>query len=302
MTGLGLNQTLAVTYASNINAGTATASASYPGSANYLPSNGSQTFTIDAAATTTTVTCTAGPFTYTGSAIEPCTAAVTGPGLNQALAVTYAGNINAGTATASASYPGSANYLPSNGSQTFTIDAGCDDDDGDLYCGAVHLHRCGHRALHGDRDRSGGLNETLAVTYAGNVNAGTATASASYAGSANYLPSNDSQTFTIVQAATTTTVTCTAGPFTYTGAAIEPCTATVTGPGLNQTLAVTYAGNINAGTATASASYPGSANYLPSNGSRDLHHRRGCDDDGGDLYCGAVHLHRCRPSSLARRP
>ena len=51
------------------------------------------TFVIDKAATATTVTCPAGPFTYTGAAIEPCTASVTGPGgLNQAVAVTYANN------------------------------------------------------------------------------------------------------------------------------------------------------------------------------------------------------------------
>ena len=99
-----------------------------------------------------------------------------------------------------------------------------------------------------------GLNQALAVTYAGNVNAGTATASASFAGDANLLPSGDSETFTIDQAATTTTVTCPAGPLPYTGSPIEPCTATVTGPGLNQALAVTYADNVRTiGTATASA-------------------------------------------------
>ena len=70
------------------------------------------------------MTCTAGPFTYTGAAIEPCTATVTGPGgLNQALAVTYADNVNAGTATASASYAGSTNHLPSSAAETFTIKA-----------------------------------------------------------------------------------------------------------------------------------------------------------------------------------
>jgi hypothetical protein len=43
-----------------------------------------------------------------------------------------------------------------------------------------------------------GLNESLTVSYSNNVNVGTATASASYAGSANYLPSNDSETFQIL--------------------------------------------------------------------------------------------------------
>ncbi len=83
-------------------------------------------------------------------------------------------------------------------------------------------------------------------------------------------------TLVIQQAATTTAVTCAAGPFTYTGAAITPCTAAVSGPGgLNQVLTVVYAGNINAGTASASAAYAGDTNYLPSSNSHDLHDRQG---------------------------
>ncbi len=45
-------------------------------------------FTIDPAATTTVVTCPANA-TFTGSAVEPCAATVTGPALSQALTVTY---------------------------------------------------------------------------------------------------------------------------------------------------------------------------------------------------------------------
>ena len=153
-------------------------------------------FVIAKAPTTTAVTCSTGPFTYTGAAIAPCTASVTG---------------------------------------------------------------------------AAGLNQALPVTYANNTNAGTATAGAGYAGSANYLPSSDSKNFTIAKASTTTTVTCSAGPFTYTGAAFTPCTASVAGAaGLNQVLAVTYVDNTNAGTATAGAGYPGSANYLASSGSKNF--------------------------------
>ena len=147
-------------------------------------------FTIAKAATTAAVTCGAGPFTYTGAAITPCTATVTGPD---------------------------------------------------------------------------GLNQALTVSYADNANAGTATANAGYAGSANYLPSSAAASFTIAKAQTTTTVTCAAGPFPATGSPIEPCSASATGAGgLNQALAVTYAGNVEPGTATAGASYAGGANYLPS--------------------------------------
>ncbi len=73
--------------------------------------------------------------------------------------------------------------------------------------------------------RRGRAQPALTVSYTDNVDAGTATASASYAGTANYNASSDTENFTIDKANTTTTVTCTAGPFTYNGAAHEPCSA-----------------------------------------------------------------------------
>ena len=80
------------------------------------------TLVIEQAGTSTAVTCAAGPFTYSGAAITPCTAAVSGPGgLSQALTVVYAGNVDAGTASASAAFAGDANYLPSSNSTTFAI-------------------------------------------------------------------------------------------------------------------------------------------------------------------------------------
>ena len=48
------------------------------------------TANIDKAPSTTTVSCTAGPFTYNGSAHTPCSADVTGPNnLNETLTVSY---------------------------------------------------------------------------------------------------------------------------------------------------------------------------------------------------------------------
>jgi hypothetical protein len=124
----GLDEALTVSYTNNVNAGTATANASYVETANYLGSSGSATFEIAKAATVTTVTCDAGPFTYNGSPHTPCSASVTGPELNEALTVNYTNNVNAGTATASASYTEAANYLGSSGSKNFEIakaDAAC---------------------------------------------------------------------------------------------------------------------------------------------------------------------------------
>ena len=131
-TGAGMGPvdvTDSLLYSDNIVVGTATADASWDGDANHEGSDGSTHFTIGQAATTTTVTCTAGPFTYNGLAHEPCSASVTGAGgLNQSLTVTYVNNTNAGTATASAAYAGTANYEGSDGSTHFTItkaDATC---------------------------------------------------------------------------------------------------------------------------------------------------------------------------------
>src|SRR5919112_624013 len=105
----------------------------------------------------------------------------------------------------------------------------------------------------------------MKVNYADNSNAGTATASASYGESVNYLGSTDSKTFTITKAPSVTVVSCPASVI-FNGSAQAPCTAAVTGAGgLNQALTVNYADNTNAGTATAIASYAGDTNHTGSN-------------------------------------
>ncbi len=270
VTGVGgLNQVLSVTYANNINAGTATASASFDGDANHNGSSDSKNFTIEKAATVTTVTCGAGPFTYNGNPHIPCSASVTGPGLNESLTVNYTDNVNAGMAAASASYAESANYLGSTDSKNFTIEKAA----------SVTSVSCPASVIYNGAAQTpctaavtgvGGLNQVLSVTYANNINAGTATASASFDGDANHNGSSDSKNFTIEKAATVTTVTCGAGPFTYNGNPHTPCAASVTGPGLNESLTVNYTDNVNAGMAAASASYAESANYLGSTDSKNF--------------------------------
>src|SRR5262249_43026949 len=149
------------------------------GDANHTGSSDSKTFVILQATSTTVVTCPAN-VTYDGSAQTPCTASVSG---------------------------------------------------------------------------AGGLRQTLTVSYQNNVNAGTATASATFAGDANHTGSSASKTFTILQATSTTVVTCPAN-VTYDSNAQTPCTASVSGAGgLTLSLPVSYQNNVNAGTATASASY-----------------------------------------------
>ncbi|MFN8466042.1 MAG: MBG domain-containing protein [Caldilineaceae bacterium] len=231
-------------------------------------------FVIAKAPTTTTVTCGAGPFTYTGAAITPCTASVTGAGgLNQTPAVVYTGNTNAGTATADFTPDDPLGYNSLNDAPAGDFVIAKAPTTTTVTCGAGPFTYTGAAITPctASVTGAGGLNQTPAVVYAGNTNAGTATASFSFAENANYLASSDSKNFTIAKAPTTTTVTCGAGPFTFTGAAITPCTASVTGAGgLNLVLAVVYTGNTNAGTATASASYAGSTNYLASSGSKNF--------------------------------
>jgi len=112
---------------------------------------------------------------------------------------------------------------------------------------------------------AGGLNQSLAVSYSDNTAAGTAKASASYAG-ANHLDSSDWKTFTIAKAPSVTTLTC-PGSVMHTGSPIQPCTAAVTGAGgLSGTPTISYSNNTFVGTATASATWSEGANH---NGSSD---------------------------------
>ncbi len=274
----GLNQVLAVGYTDNVNAGTAMAVAAFAGDANHNPSNDSETFTIDKAASTTTVTCPAS-VTYTGAPQTPCSAVATGPGgLNQVLAVGYTDNVNAGTATAVAAFAGDANHDASNDSKTFTIDGA---DQATLSITGPASRTFGDAPFApttSGGDGSGATTFTSSTpsvcTAFGSatvtiVAAGTCTVTATRAASGNYNEATSAPfDITIDKADTTTTVTCPAGPFTYTGMAQTPCTASATGPGgLNQALTVGYTSNTNAGTATASATFAETANYKSSSDS-----------------------------------
>jgi hypothetical protein len=107
------------------------------------------------------------------------------------------------------------------------------------------------------------------ISYSGGsapVNAGTYTATGSFAGDANYNPATG--TTTIVIARAQAVVSGTGGTFVYDGAA-HPATGSVTGVGGVDlgTPTFTYNGGtaapVGAGTYTVVASYAGSANYEP---------------------------------------
>ncbi|MFC7595414.1 hypothetical protein ACFQU3_08880, partial [Terrabacter sp. GCM10028922] len=253
-----------VGYTDNINAGTATASASFAGDSTHEASTGSKNFAIAKAPVSVSVTCSVTTVTYNGAPHTPCAAQVTGAGgLNESLVVSYSDNTAVGTATASASYAGDANHASGTGSATFDITKAnsvvtvtCPDSrvytgDGLTPCTAVVTG-------------AGGLSESLPVTHTNNINVGTAAASATFAGDANHDSSTGSATFAITPAASVVTITCPAS-VTYTGSAQEPCTATVTGAGgLNAPVTVTYTDNTDAGTAHAAAGYAGDANHTSS--------------------------------------
>ena len=101
--------------------GTASASYTYAGDDNHDGSNGSDTFAITKAGSSTVVTCTPDSVTYTGSAQEICSVAVSGANLSLTPAPVYTNNINVGTASASYTYAGDDNHDGSNGSDTFAI-------------------------------------------------------------------------------------------------------------------------------------------------------------------------------------
>jgi hypothetical protein len=103
----------------------------YAVTANFIPSDSNDynaltnaiagNFVISQATSTVTVTCPPSA-TFTGSALEPCSATATGIGnLNQSLTVLYSNNLNVGTATASAAFAGDANHTGNNNSANFTI-------------------------------------------------------------------------------------------------------------------------------------------------------------------------------------
>src|SRR5215213_4575845 len=226
-------------------------------------------FTYDGSAnTTTTVSCTAGPFTYTGSAITPCTVSVTGAGgLNLSPAADYANNTNAGTATASYTYAGDANHNGSNDSKTFTIDKAAATINVNGYTGTYDGQA--HGATGSAKGVDGAeLPSSLLHLGASYTNVPGGQADWTFDGNGNYKAASGSVAIVINKASSTTTVNCPAS-VTYTGSALTPCTATVTGAGgLNQSLTVSYQNNTGAGTATASASFAGDANHNNSSNSK----------------------------------
>src|SRR5439155_14902194 len=200
--------------------------------------NGS--FTIGAASSVTTVSCPAG-VAYNGSAQTPCTVTVTGSGiLSPPPTLTYTNNINVGTGTASASFAGDANHSASSDSKTFQI----------TKAPVTATAGSGSAAYDGLTKSPSAC--VVTGTYTGDLTcannppsvgpaAGTTTITpvVSGTGLTNFDITLVNGSFTISAVSSVTTVSCPAS-VAYDGSAKTPCTATVTGGGLNQTLTLSY--------------------------------------------------------------
>ncbi|MGN6752437.1 MAG: hypothetical protein ACTHJJ_07775, partial [Intrasporangium sp.] len=112
------------------------------------------------------------------------------------------------------------------------------------------------------RDLSSDTKAT--ITYGNNVDAGTATAKAVFAGDSHYGASSASSSFQISPASSTVTITC-KKDLVYTGEDLTPCTAVASGAGMaDLPVPVSFPEVRNAGTWTATASWEGDGNHYGS--------------------------------------
>src|SRR5206468_4017443 len=161
--------------------------------ANHTGSSATGSFTIGQAPSTVTVTCTAGaPYTYTGSAQTPCTAAATGVGMSPvdlSGSLSYGNNLAAGAATAAASWAGDPNHFGSAGTGSFAIGKAASSTVV-TFEAAPYTYRGTAFTATAQVSGVGGLDAAVAVVYTGDctnvTGANGCTATATYAGDPNH--------------------------------------------------------------------------------------------------------------------
>jgi hypothetical protein len=251
-----------------VNAGsTCTATATYAGNAGNAGSSATASITIVKAASATTVSFGNGPFVYTGAAFT-ATSSVTPAGT---AIITYPGDCtNAGSScSATASYAGDANHTGSSATASITIAKAGSATNVSFGTGPFVYRGSPFMATASVSPAAAG---TATVSYSGNcANAGnTCQATATFAGSANFVSSSASASITIDKAPTTTSVTFGPGPFIYTG---SPFTATASvNPSAAGFAAVSYSGDCtNAGNSCqATATFASTANFSSSTASTSI--------------------------------
>jgi len=263
-----------LTYSDNTNAGTATVHVT--GAGNYAGSTGYEYFTINPLATALTVTVSGGPFTYTGSPVEPHPVTVTAGGValteGTDYTLSYSNNTNAGNSTATVTATGVGNYAGSTGATNFTIDPLATTLTVTV-SGGPYIYTGSPVEPHPVTVTAGGVALTegadYTLSYSNNTDAGTATVTATGAG--NYAGSSGNANFTIEPFVTNNFTVTISGTYTYNGAAQTPSGANVTvmvgsvalTEGVDYTL--TYSNNTNAGTAAVVIA-TGTGNYAGSSG------------------------------------
>ncbi len=274
-----------VTYADNINVGTATATIADKEGGNYTI-NGSENFTITPFIITPEdsklqITLTPNTFVSDGKAKEPAVS-VTYDGTTISAAeytVTYANNINVGTATATITDNPGGNYTI-NGSENFTITP-CiiTPDDPKLQITLTPSESTFDGSAKEPSVSVTYDGKTIpaaeySVTYSDNTNAGTATVTITDNNGGNYTI-NGSTTFTITPFIITPddpklSITVTPSEYTYDGEAKEPVVSvTYNGKAIpTAEYKVTYGNNTNAGTATVTITDNSGGNYTINGGKK----------------------------------
>jgi hypothetical protein len=209
--------TAAIAYTGDCtNAGSScTATATFAGDASHTGSTATATITIAKAASTTTMSFGAGPSVYTGTPFT-ATASVSPAAAAGTATVSYSGNCtNAGnTCAATATFAGNANYLPSGASASITIGKAPTTTSVSFGVGPFVYTGSAFTATASVSPVAAG---TATISYAGNcINAGnTCQATATFAGSANFLSSSASTGIVIKLPVATSSGQCKQGGWQY---------------------------------------------------------------------------------------
>ena len=218
----------------------------------------------------------------------PCTARATGAdGLDVDVPVTYEDNTDAGTATASATYPGDANHTGGTDTETFVI------GQADAVCTVTGYTGTYDGNPHGATGTCTGVDgEPVTGLDLGGPSRTPASTPPLDLRGRDQLRRRDRHRDRLHRQGTDrrTVVTCPVS-VVYDGSAQEPCTAEVTGAGgLEQSLSASYTDNTDAGTATASAPTRATTT-TPAPTARQFEITK-AHDDRGDLPGRTVRLHR----------
>ena len=179
----------------DINVGPVTATATYAGDATHNPSGpDSSSFNIIPATSKINISCA--DAVYSGGAQQTCTASYSSSdGSTGSLPVGYSNNTDVGQATGSTSYAGDSNHdsVP-NTDAHFNITKAPSTVVIQCPTSGVPYNGSAQTPCSATFSTPDGLGGNLQINYSGNTNAGTANASASYAGDSNHASGTASTT------------------------------------------------------------------------------------------------------------